>query len=91
VLFSNTQVPHSSSSKQFRKEKNQLVIAARHNLPPDACRSIERVGDTFLSVPQPTEPATPEKRAPTVDSEVRTGVVPSILASRNPASVISRH
>jgi hypothetical protein len=84
-------VLHSSSSKPFRKQKNQLVIAARHNLLHDDCRSVERVGDTFLSDAQPSEPATPEKRAPTVDSEVRTGVVPSILVSRNPASAISRH
>jgi hypothetical protein len=91
VLFSNMHMPHSSSTKQFRKQKNQPVSAGQHNLPPDDCRSIERVGDTFLSVTQPAEAATPEKRAPTVDSEVRTGVVPSILASRNPASVISRH
>jgi hypothetical protein len=45
----------------------------------------------LLPAAQPAEPATPEKSAPTVDSEVRTGVVPSILASLNPASAISRH
>jgi len=91
VLFSNIHMPHSSNSKQFRKQKNQPVITGRHNLLPDDCGSIARVDDSLLPAAQSAKPATPEKRAPTVDSEVRTGVVPSILASLNPASAISRH
>jgi len=84
-------VPHSSRTRQFRKQKNQPASTGRHSLLPDDCRSIAPVDDTLLPAAQLAEPATPEKRAPTVDSEVRTGVVPSILASLNPASAINRH